>query len=215
VIVRVIVVVIIVVVFVRVVMTVIVMAMIVRVIVRVIVSVSVSMSMSVSVSVSVPMIVSMMMVVMCMLANGRGVGASLRLEGRIDDGDFRAEALQQCLDRRIAFEPQPALQHLHRHMAVAEMPGQPRQRRKVRRPRLDQRLGLRDHFDQPSIVEHQRVVGAQTRGLGKIEFDAGAFDAEHKALLRLALRERQDQCIDDWGIAPLGSRQKSSGAWHE
>ena len=121
-------------------------------------------------------------------AGGRRVGAAFRLERRVDRNELRAEALQQRLDRRIALEPQPPLQHLHRHVTVAEMPGQPRQRRKVGGARLDQRLGLGHHLDQAAVVEHQRVVGAKPHRLGEIELDAGAFDAEQEALLRLALR---------------------------
>ena len=53
---------------------------------------------------------------------------------------------------------------------------------------LDQRLGLGHDLDQPAVVEHQRVVGAKPHRLGEIELDAGAFDPEQEALLRLALR---------------------------
>ena len=144
------------------------------------------------------------MIVVVMIAGRCGIGAAFRLERRLDRDDLGAEALQQCLDRRIAPQPQPALQHLHRHMAVAEMPGEPRQRRQIGGARLDQRLGLRHHLDQPAVVEHQRIVGAQPHRLGEIELDAGALDAEQKALLRLALGVGQDQRVDDGRVAPFG-----------
>jgi len=66
---------------------------------------------------------------MTMLAGGRGIGPALRLERRLDGDDLGAQALQQRLDRRVAHKPQPALQNLHRHVAVAEVPGEPCQRR--------------------------------------------------------------------------------------
>ena len=162
----------------------------------------------------VMMVVIVVMVIVVMIARRRGVGAALRLERRVDGGDLRAEAFQQRLDRRIALEPQPALQHLHRHMAVAEMPGEPRQRRQIGGARLDQRLGLGHHLDQPAVVEHQRIVGAQPHRLGEIELDAGAFDAEQEALLRLALRVGQDQRVDDGRVRPFGSMKNAGGAWH-
>ena len=145
-------------------------------------------------------VVTVIVMVVIVAVRGRVVGAALGLERRVDGDDLGAEALQQRLDRRIALEPQPALQNLHRHMAVAEMPGEPRQRRQIGGARLDQRLGLRHHLDQPAIVEQQRVVGAQPHRLGEIELDAGAFDAEQEALLRLALRMRKDQRVGDGTI---------------
>ena len=127
---------------------------------------------------------------------------------------FAPRLCQQRLDRRIALEPQPPLQHLHRHMPVAEMPGEPRQRRQIGGARLDQRLGLGHDLDEGAVIEHQRVVGAQPHRLGEIELDAGAFDAEQKALLRLALRVGQDQRIDDGVGPPFGGVENAGGAWH-
>ena len=164
-------------------------------------------------------IVTMIMVVVIVavvmiVRRGRLVGAALRLERRLDGRDLRAEALQQRLDRRIALEPELALHDLHRHVTVAEMPGEPRQRRQVGRARLDQRLGLGHHLDQPAVVEHQRVVGAKPHRLGEIELDAGALDAEQEALLRLALRVRQDQRVGDRRVLALGCGDDAGGAGH-
>src|SRR6185436_18265073 len=108
--------------------------------------------MLVSMIVAVIMAVVMRMIV-TMIARRRVIGAALRLEWRLDGGDFCAEAFQQRLDGRIALEPQPALQDLHRHMAIAEMPGEPRQRRQIGRSRLDQRLGIRHDLNKPAVVE--------------------------------------------------------------
>ena len=91
-------------------------------------------------------------------------------------------------------------------MAVAEMPGEPRQRRKVGGARLDQRLGLGHHLDQRAVVQHQRVVGAQPHRLGEVELDAGSLGAEQEALVRLALREVQQQRVDHRTAVTVGSR---------
>ena len=162
------------------------------------------------------MVVVMRMIVMMMavIARGRGIGATLRFERSVERDDLRAQALQQRLDRRIAFEPQPALQHLDRHMPVAEVPGKPRQRRKIRRAHLDQWFGLGHDLNESAVVEHQRVVGAQPHSFDKIELDAGAFNAEHETLLRQPLRIRKDQRIDGGRIQPFGSVNNTSGAWH-
>ena len=45
-------------------------------------------------------------------------------------------------------------------MPVAEMPGDPDQMLRIVAADLGQRLGRRDHLDQPAIFEHQRVATA-------------------------------------------------------
>jgi len=181
--------------------------MIMRVIVAAAARIAVRMIMSVIVRMIVRVVVAMIMMVIMRL---RIVGAAFGLERRVDRDHLGAERCEQFFDRRIALHPQPLLQDLHRHMPVAEMPGEPRQRRKVGGARLDQRFGLSDDLDQRAVIEHQRVIGAKPYVFGEIELDAGAFDAEREALLRLPLRMRQDQRVDDGSgdcpTLPLGSR---------
>jgi hypothetical protein len=138
---------------------------------------------------TIVMVVTVMMVVMTMLLRSF-VGAAFGLERRIDHGHLGAQALEQRFYRRIAGEPQPPLQELHRHMAVAEVPGQARESGKIGRANLEQRLGFSDDLDQFAVVQHQRIVGAQPRSLREINLYADAFDPEHKALFHLPLRVR-------------------------
>jgi len=135
--------------------------------------------------------VVVMVVPALMTIRGRvRIGATFGFERRFDRDQTAAEVLQHGLDRRIAPQPQLAVENLHRHVPIAEMPGETGERGKVGGAHLDQRLGLGHHLDQTSILEHQRIVGSQPHRFGKIELHAGALDAEQKALLRLALRER-------------------------
>jgi hypothetical protein len=163
---------------------------------------------------TVTMIVMMVVVMMAVLLR-RLVSAAFRLERRVDYGDLCAETLQQRLNRQIAGNPQPAFQDLHRNMPVAEVPGEPRERGNVRHTRLQQRFGFGDDLDEFARLQHERIVGAQPGRFGQIDFHAGAFDAEHKALFHLALRVRQDQRIDDVAIRALGGRLNLNGARHE
>jgi len=159
---------------------------------------------------------TVMMVVMVMVMHvADGIGAALGLERRFDSGDLRPEALQQRLDVGVALEPELALENLHRHVTIPQMPGEPRERRQIGGADLDQRLRLGHDLDEAAIIEHQRVVGAKPDRLGQIELHAGAFDAEQKPLLRLPLCVRQDQRIDDGSIAPVGGRNNAGGAGHE
>jgi hypothetical protein len=188
--------------------------MFVVVVVMVVVTVIVAMIMVMMVMVMV--IVAMVVVGMAvMLMTGGGlVGAAFGLERRFDRGNLGAQAFEQRFDCRISLQSQPAFQHLHRHMAVAEMPGEPRQRGQVGGAHLDQRFGLGHHLDQGAIVEQQRIIGAKPHWLGQIEFDAGALDPEQEALLRLALRVGEDERIDRRRVRPFGSMKNAARPWH-
>jgi hypothetical protein len=185
----------------------------VRMVVAAVLVMHVMMIVAMTVAMAMRMIL-VMRVVVAMIAGSSFVGSTLRLERRVDRRDLRAEALQQCLDGGIALEPQPALQHLDRHVPVAKVPGQPRQPRQIGGARLDQRLGLGHDLNQPAGVELQRVVGAKPHRLGKVQFDASAFHAEQEALLRLALRVGQDQRVDRGGVPPFGGAKNADGAGH-
>jgi hypothetical protein len=177
-----------------------------------------SVGMLVTMSMIMVAVIMMVMVVVVSVVVGMGgglVGPALRLERRLDDGDLRAGTGQPLLDGSIAFQPQLALEDLHRHVAVAEVPSESRQRREVGGPHLDQRLGLGHHLHQAAVVQHQRIIGAKPHRFWEVEFDAGAFDAEQETFLGLPLGMRQDQRIQDCGIAPFGSRQDAGGAGHE
>jgi hypothetical protein len=54
-------------------------------------------------------------------------------------------------------------------MAIAEMPGDANQVQGIGTPYLDQGLGGRDHLDQPSVFQHQRVATAQRNGVFQVE----------------------------------------------
>jgi hypothetical protein len=150
------------------------------------------------------MVMMMMMIVTMMVVSCRnGVGAAFGLERCFDRHQLCAQRFEQRFDGRVPLDPKPPLQHFHRHVPVPEMPGQPGERGKVGGARLDQRLGLGHHLDRVAVVKQQRIISAQPDRLGEVKLDAGAFDAEHKPLVRLTLRVRQDQRVDDGGALPF------------
>ena len=65
-------------------------------------------------------------------------------------------------------------------MPVAEMPGDPDQMMRVAAANLDQRLGRGNHFDQPAVLEHQRIATAQCDGVFKIEQEFEPARAGHR-----------------------------------
>jgi hypothetical protein len=133
------------------------------------------------------MVVAMIMRRVAMRIAGRrmgmaaaGIGAAFGVERRLDLDHARAKTLDHRLDDMIAPDPQPLGHDLGRQMPVAEMPGDPDQMMRVGAPDLEQRLRRRDHFDQPAIVEHQRVAAAQRDRVFEIEQKLEPARAGHR-----------------------------------
>jgi hypothetical protein len=164
-------------------------------VVAVTINVTVMMVMPVAMPMIVPMIVPMSMVMR------RHIRSVVRLERRRQVRALQAVLRQQRLDLGPFLQPDPAGENLHRDVAVAERHEEARSGGEipceVSGAQFDHRLGVGDDLGQPAVVEHQEVVGAQARRLGKIELDAGAPAAEHEALLAAAFVEFQQQRIGD------------------
>jgi hypothetical protein len=134
----------------------------------------------------------MMRVVMMVIMRARG---GIGLERRFDLRHLGAARREQGLDLGIASDAQPVGEKLRRHVAVAERPGDARERGRIGDARLDQRFRGGDDLDQAAIVEHERIVGRKRGRLIEGEFDAGALVGEDEALLAGALLEIEDERV--------------------
>ena len=103
----------------------------------------------------------------------------------------------QRFDLGSFLQPYPVGKDLHRDVAVAERQDEARDRGEILGAHLDHRLDVSHDFDEPAVVEHQEVVGAQARRLREIELDTRTLAAEHEALLPAAVVVLQQQCIGD------------------
>ena len=109
-----------------------------------------------------------------------GIGAAFGIERRLDLDDARAQPLHHRLDDVIAADAQALRHDLRRQMAVAEMPGDPDQMQRIGAADLEQRLGGRDHLDQPAVFQHQRIAAAQRDGVFQIEQEFQPARARHR-----------------------------------
>jgi hypothetical protein len=153
-------------------------------------------------------------VMIVMMVGTDGMSTAFRLERRLDGLNLRSEGLQRLLKRGVAAKANAIFLYLDRYVAVAEVPGQPCERLGIFDAHFEERLGFRDDLHNTTIVEHQCVVGTKTHRFGKIQFDAGPFDAEQKPALRLTLRVRKDQRVDDGAGFAVGGRNEFGGARH-
>ncbi len=173
--------------------------------------VPVMMTMIVVMSVIVAMILTMIVT----MGRLRRIGAAFRLEWRIDRRDLGAERRQQGFDRGRALHADAVRQQLNGDMAVAEVPGEPRQRGHIGGARLDQRLRRRHHFDACAIVKQQQIVGAQPHRAMQVNVDRRALDAGHGRLPGAALRIVKDHGIDHRPLVALVGGNDAGGARHD
>jgi hypothetical protein len=108
------------------------------------------------------------------------IGAAFGIERRLDLDDPRAEPFHHRLDHVVAPDPQALRHDLRRQMTVAEMPGEPNQMSGIMASDLDQRLGGCDDFDQPPVVEHQRIAAAQRDRVLQIKQELKPACAGHR-----------------------------------
>jgi hypothetical protein len=128
------------------------------------------------------MVVRMMFVRMVVFGSmaAAGIRAAFGIERRLDLDDARAQSLHHGFDDMIAPDPQAFANDLRRQMAIAEMPGDPDEMVRIDAADLHQRLRRRDHFDQPAIVEHQRVAAAQRHRVFEVEQEFKPSCARHR-----------------------------------
>src|SRR5260221_12815243 len=89
------------------------------------------------------------------------IGAALGIEGVLDATDAGAQPLQHVDDDMIVADQDDVVGDLGRQMAVAEMPGEPRQPPRAVGPPPDQRLGARPAPDDPATWTRQAVAPAE------------------------------------------------------
>ncbi|MHC2672905.1 hypothetical protein ACVI1J_005068 [Bradyrhizobium diazoefficiens] len=114
-------------------------------------------------------VIMMRMVIVAMRMTGVGIGATFRIEWRLDLDDTRAEALHHGLDDVVAADAQGFGHDLRRQMTIAEVPADADEVVRIAAADLEQRLGRRNHFDQPAVLQHQRVAAAQRNGVLQVE----------------------------------------------
>ena len=117
-------------------------------------------------------------VVMCGL--GRFISAGVGLEGRLDMAHLRAEATHHVLQHMVATDAQAIGEDLRRGMAIADVIGDAGELARVSATRLRQLLGRGDDFDQPPVLQHQRVAAAQNHGVRQVEQEFGSARRLHR-----------------------------------
>jgi hypothetical protein len=126
-----------------------------------------------------------------------GISAAFRVERRFDRNASAAEQNDQRFQRGLAPQANAIGKKLNRHVPVTEMKRDPCQCRRIRGAHFDQRLGLGHDFDQPAVLELERVSHPQPRRLGEREGKLETLDAPPLAAMRPALCIVENDGIDE------------------
>jgi hypothetical protein len=108
------------------------------------------------------------------------IGAALRIEWRLDLDRSGTQPLHHRLDHVIAPDAQAFRRDLRRQMSIAEMPCDANQVLRILAADFHQRLGRRNHFDQPAIIKHQCVTASQRDRMFQIEQEFEPARAGHR-----------------------------------
>jgi hypothetical protein len=141
------------------------------------------------------MIMRAMAVIMTVDGRGGDIGAALRVERRLDRRHFRAEPARHILDHMVAPDAQALGQEFGWQVAIAEMPGDAHQRRRVRAADFSELFGRRDDFDDAPVRELEPVAGAQHHRLGQVEQKGEAANARHRNAASVALVVIEDDGV--------------------
>src|SRR6516164_6871368 len=163
--------------------------------------------------VRVAMSVIVTMIVSRRAALGADIGAALGIERRLERDHAGPEALDHRLDDGIAADAQRLRQYFGGQMAIAEMPGDADERRRVCGPDLAQRFGLGDHLNHASVLEPQPVPAAQHRRFGKVQQEFEPADAGHGDPPAIALIEIEHHRVGR-SAGPMTGRDDLVGAQH-
>ncbi len=128
------------------------------------------------------MAVAMMIVriAVLMIMEAAFIGATLGIERRLDLDHARAQSPDHGFDDVVPADAQALCHDLRRQMPVAEMPGDADQMLRIARPDLEQRLGRRHHFNQSSILQHQRIAATQRHRIFQVEQEFEAARCGHR-----------------------------------
>ena len=101
-----------------------------------------------------------------------------------------------------------------RQMAIAEMPGDARERGGVAAAHLDQVLLGRLDLDEAALLQLQAVAGVQHDGLDQVEQEVEAAIAQHAQAAAIAVVEQQGDGVGALGRRPVAGAHDFDGAFH-
>jgi hypothetical protein len=142
------------------------------------------------------------------------VGAALGIEGHAHLAHFRAQSLQHVDDDVIVADQEAVVIDLRRQMAIAEMPGDPREGRGISAAYLDKVFFRRLHLDETALFQPKPVAGMQNDRLDQIEQEIQSAIAQHAQASAIPVVEQQGHGVDTLRRRPMAGAYDVDGSFH-
>jgi hypothetical protein len=136
-----------------------------------------------------------MLVALTMPVYRRLICAAFGIEWRLDFDDARAELRCHFCDHMVPPNAQIFREKLRRHMAIAEMPGEPRTMQGVDTADFQQRLGRCQYFNQTIVLQYKCVAMAQEGGFRKVEQKCQPMRTPHIHTATMAVVEGEHDAV--------------------
>ncbi len=192
------------------------MAMVVIMIVMIMVMIVMIMPVMVMAMMIMLMMIMPVMIMPLMAVRGvcfGGIGTALWLKGCLDGAQLGAQGLKRRLEALIGPNTQRGFGDFNRHMAIADMPGQPRQNLRISGANLDEHLGRSHHFDQPAVFQFKRVAAAQMHRLRQIQQKLQTACPHHMQAAMMPVLGIQQHAVSRLYL-PTAPPLHFGGAWH-
>lgn len=164
--------------------------------------------MRVGVVMAVAMIVSMVMRVAVAVA---GIGAAHRVEWCDDILDLGAEPFEHGLDDMVAQDQDAVRRDGGGEMAVADVPGELGEMKRIPGPDRVERLVGSGDLDHAAALDRQGVAGRQNHRLGQIDQNLAAIDGFDHAPAQMAFVMLEDGAAEHRLLGQGGVRLAPDG----
>jgi len=153
------------------------------------------------------MVIVVVVIMVVMVVMAPRICTSFGIERRLDFVHMASQAFDHIANYMIGANADAVSQHLHRQVAVAEVPCDPHKLAFLVRMNLQQFLGLGADLRHAAVVQRQPVAMAQPHCLRQIEHDFGpCFGTEQDAAAVASVVVDQDTMGGRRGI-PGADRQ--------
>lgn len=140
------------------------------------------------------------------------IGARFRIEGGVERRRASAEMFDHVRDDVVRPDAQPVAKKLHGEMTIAEMPGDPNERRRIGRGDFKQGLRRGSNQNHAAVFERQSVAVLQRGGFGEVEQETeAAFPYQSDPAAMTAIEIENDR-VNGLARVPSASWVKRDGA---
>jgi hypothetical protein len=142
------------------------------------------------------------------------IGATLRIERRIEPRERGAEPTQHVFQHMVTPDTQTVADYLHIGVAIADVPSDARQFRHRDCRDFDQGLGLAINAHDSAVVQDESITVTQRDGMQQVEQELSAMLAVQHNPSPVTLGSIEHDVVNGCCITPVSGRHDGPSAFH-